>query len=64
VKIEREYLALCHGAFDLDRPYHLAQFCREAALAARLQQPRHLHRDGGAARYDLAMGDELQRRPT
>ncbi len=49
-------------ALELDRAHRLTQLCKERAVGARLEQPRDLHGDGRAARYDAAVRDELERR--
>ncbi len=62
-EIKREHLVLGEAALDLDGADDLAQLCRQRTLAARLQQPRHLHREGRTAGHDVAMGEDLRGRP-
>ena len=42
-QIERQDLRLAQRMFEFERARHLAQLGAEAAVLARLQQPRHLH---------------------
>ena len=59
-EVEREDLVLAQRALELDRAHHLAKLGDEAPLAARLQQPRHLHGQRRGARHDAAVGDQLR----
>jgi len=61
-QIQIEDFVLAQLPLELNRAHHLAQLCIHRALAPRLDQPRQLHRDGRAARDDVAARDELQRR--
>ena len=63
-QIQIEDLVLAKLPLELDRAHHLAQLCIHRALMPRLHQPRQLHRDGRAARDDVAAGAELKRRPS
>ena len=60
-QIEVEDLFLGEPPFDLDRAHHLQKLRRHRALAARLDQARHLHGERRTTRYDAAMSDELQK---
>ena len=62
-EIEREDLILAQRVLDLDRPHHLAQLGREAALGPRLQQAGDLHAQRRGARDDVAVAHELAERP-
>ncbi len=61
-EIERQDLVFPERALKLDRAHDLAQLGGERALVARLEQTRHLHADGGRARDDAAVQDELRER--
>ncbi len=59
-QIQRENLHLAERMFELERARDLAQLGVDATVLARLQQPRHLHRDGGTAGDDVTAGGELK----
>ena len=61
VEIERQDLVLAQPPFQRQRHTDLAQLARPASGAALLQQPRHLHRQGRAARHDPATAQRLPR---
>ncbi len=58
-QVALEDVALRQPALDLQRPEGLAKFGAERAAGARLDEAGELHGEGGAARDDAAMGDEL-----
>src|SRR5918994_286044 len=58
-EVEVEDLGLGEARLQLPRADELAQLGREAALVARLQQPGHLHGEGGAAGDDAAAQQSL-----
>ena len=58
-QIAAQDLVLRQPALDLPSAGDLPELGGKAALAARLDQPRELHRNGRAARYDTAIGDKL-----
>ena len=60
-KVKREDLVLAQAALELDRAHDLPKLGDEAALAARLQEPRHLHGQRRGARHDAAVHEQLRR---
>ena len=60
-QIQIEDLVFCQLPLDFERANHLPQLCMNRSLPPRLQQPRQLHGDGGAAGHDVAPGDQLKR---
>ncbi len=61
-EIERQHVILGQHALDLERTHDLAQFCRNRAFAAWLQQARDLHGQRRAAGADMAASGKLERR--
>ena len=59
-QVKRKNLVLAERLFELERARDLAQLGAEAAMLARLQQPRHLHGDGRTAGDDVAVAGELE----
>ena len=63
IEIERKNVVLAQRLLDFDRAHDLAKLGGKIAIAARLQEPRHLHGQRRAAGLNVPAGDELHRGP-
>ena len=60
IEIERKDIVFAQRPLDLDRAHDLAKLGCKVAIAARLQKPRHLHRQCRTAGLNASAADELQ----
>ena len=61
-QVKRQHLVLTQVPLDLEGAHDLPQFGRKLPLAARFQEPRHLHGQRRAAGLDAPAGRRIARR--